>query len=134
MRDELKRPGQRQNELRRLSVHSADTAIAEEEGSQGQRGRLLGRAWLNDEAFVEVHEVVQVVDNHITREKYAYFLCIGSDEIGGYERDPTHDPAEHRHCSHREEHESAPAEAVSFRQAIEEAWQYLGGLYPEGDD
>ena len=78
-----------------------------------------------------MHELVRVEGMNITRERYAYFLCIDGQEIGGYERDPTHVPVEHKHCSDREEHERLPASDVSFKQAMEEAWDYVSGLYPE---
>lgn len=122
---------QREKELRALSVHSPDIAAAEEDGSDGQRGRLVARVWLNDDAFVEVHELVRVVGERITREKYAYFLCINGEEIGGYERDPTHEPAEHKHCSHREDHERLPGPTVSFKQAVKEAWEYVSSIFLE---
>jgi hypothetical protein len=124
---------QREKELKGLSVHAPDITAAEEEGSDGQRGRLIGRAWLNDEAFIEIHEVVRVRDKSVTRVKYAYYLCINGEEVGGYERDPTHDPSEHKHCSEDVEHETTSAPAVSFKQAMDEAWDYISGLYDDGD-
>lgn len=66
-------------------------------------------------------------------DKYAYFLCIGNDEIGGYVRDPTHDPAEHGHCSQHEQHARVLAGRVTFKEAITKAWDYLGG-YADDDD
>jgi hypothetical protein len=122
----------REREIRALSAHSPDLHAAEEEGSDGKRGRILARVWLNDAAFVQCHEVIRVEGEHITREKYAYYLCLDGQEIGGYERDPTHDPAAHKHCSDREEHERLPGPTVSFKQAVEEAWDYVSGIYPEG--
>lgn len=125
---------QREKELKGLSVSPDIIRISAEKGSDAQRGRLLARAWLNDRAFLEVHELVCVIDGRITRERYAYFLCIDGVEIGGYERDPTHSPAEHKHCSHRGEHRRSAAPAISFKKAAEEAWDYVSGLYDEDDE
>lgn len=53
----------RRRELRELSLAEGtdyQLQVAAEEGSHGQRGRLLGRVWLNDEAFVEMHEAVVI--------------------------------------------------------------------------
>lgn len=125
----------RRRELGQLSLAEGpdyQLEIAEEEGSNGQRGRLLGRVWLNDEAFVEMHETVCVEGEGIHREKYAYFLSIGNDEIGGYERHPTHDPAEHGHCSQHAGHAWVPAGRVTFKEAIKAAWDYLSGYADEG--
>lgn len=124
----------RRRELAQLSLAEGpdyQLDVAEEEGSNGQRGRLLGRVWLNDEAFVEMHETFCVEGEGIHREKYAYFLCIGNDEIGGYERDPSHDPAEHAHCSQHTEHERTPAGQMTFKGAIKTAWDYLSGYADE---
>ena len=43
-----------------------------------------------------LHEVVVVEGENVHREKYAYYLVVDDEEIGGYERDPLHDPPEHR--------------------------------------
>lgn len=123
---------ERRRELRELSLaEGADYQldVGEEEGSDGQRGRLIGRVWLNDEAFVEMHESVVVHGESVHREKYAYFLCIDGEEIGGYERDASHyDPPEHRHCSRHTHHEVQPADTVSFKAAVELAWDYLSSV------
>lgn len=103
-----------------MTLHSA-----EEAGAAGRRGRVLGLVWLREDAYVQIHEAVKVKGSGVTREKYAYFLVVDGREVGGYERDPTHDPAEHRDCSSGVPHERQPAEAVSFKQAMEEAWDYL---------
>ncbi len=122
----------RRRELREMSLAEGpdfQLEVAEEQGSSGQRGRLLGRVWLDDHAFVEMHEIVRVQGESITREKYAYFLCIDADEIGGYERDPSHyDPPEHRHCSRHELHEMQPWPRVTFKEAIRDAWDYVSSL------
>jgi hypothetical protein len=115
----------RQREARELSGALRYFSYAEEEGSGAQRGRLLGRIDLSDRAYVQFHEVVRVEGSGITREKYAYFLVVDEEEIGGYERDPTHDPAVHKHCSAREKHERFESEPVSFKDAVAHAWRYV---------
>ncbi len=102
--------------------------VADEAGSKGQRGRLLGRVTLSDRAVISVHEVVTVRGAGIHREKYAYFLSIDGREIGGYERDPSHVPPEHRHCSEDAPHKRSPAPAISFKAAMDEAWKYVAEL------
>ena len=99
--------------------------MAVEAGSDGQRGRLLGHVHLADDAYVQIHETIVVEGDNIHRQKYAYFLTVEGEEVGGYERDPTHNPAEHRHCSAHAHHERLPAASISFKAAITEAWEYV---------
>jgi hypothetical protein len=94
---------------------------------QGQRGRLLGRLYLREDAFIQIHELVRVQGSGIHREKYAYYLFVDGQEVGGYERDPTHDPALHRHCSRHRPHAREPAERVTFKEAVGLAWKHLSG-------
>jgi hypothetical protein len=97
--------------------------FAEERGSNGKRGRVLGHAYLAEDAYLEIHEVVVVQDSHVHREEYGYFLVIEGVEIWGYERDPTHDPPVHRHTfGHSERIDSDP---VSFKEVAALAWQEL---------
>jgi hypothetical protein len=91
---------ERQRECRELSLDGSDIRAAEEAGGGGQRGRLLGAAYMSEIAYIAVHELVVVEGEHVHRLEYAYYLVVDDEEIGGYERDPRHDPAEHRHCSH----------------------------------
>jgi hypothetical protein len=93
--------------------------FTEEEGSNGKRGRIFGHVMLTDEAYMQVHEVVVVVNDHVTREEYGYFLILDGDELWGYERDPSHDPPVHRHTRG---HASEPCEAISFKDCVELAW------------
>jgi hypothetical protein len=119
---------ERRRECREVSVAEdprEPLVMAAEAGTDGQRGRLLGHVHLADDAYVQIHETVVVEGDNIHREKYAYFLSIAGKEIGGYERDPTHDPSEHRHCSARAHHERLPAGPISFKDAITEAWEYV---------
>lgn len=115
---------QRERECQEVSA-SCDVTVAEERGADPPRAKLLGRAYLTGEAFVEMYEVLELHPDHVHRVKYAYYLFLGEEEIGGYERDPIHDPiAEHRHCG---DHVSGgePAPAVSFKEAVRIAWEWL---------
>lgn len=72
---------------------------------------------------VQLHlsELVVVEGNHVHREEYAYYCTSEGEELWGYERDPTHDPAVHRHTGLG--HKREPWEPVSFREAAELAWE-----------
>ena len=71
--------------------------FGEEEGPDRRRGRMFGRVHLAEHVYLAIHEVVVVVNDHVHREEYGYFLVIEGEEVWGEERDPTHDPAVHRH-------------------------------------
>jgi hypothetical protein len=113
---------QRKRECVEKSLDGSDISVADEAGND-QRGRLLGAAHMDEHAFLHVHEVVVIEDGTPHRIKYAYYLVVDGHEIGGYERDPTHDPAEHFHCG---EHEpgGVPHPAVSFKEAADHAWKW----------
>lgn len=114
---------QKERELRELSLAPEGTfgdMVAEEEGSYGTRGRSFGNAILTEHAYLSIHEVVVVVNDHDHREEYGYFLVIGGEEIWGYERDPSHDPPVHRHTTGHQRH---PGEAIPFKEVAERAWR-----------
>jgi hypothetical protein len=97
----------------------------EEEGSDGRRGRVFGNLILMGEpfqAYLRVSERVTVVGQNIRRLDYAYFLIADDDEIWGYERDPSHRPAEHGHIAG---HKRVEADRVTFDQVVELAWDYV---------
>ena len=113
---------QRRRECDELSLDRSDITAADEEGND-QRGRLLGAAYLDEHAALHVHEVVVIEDGTPHRIKYAYYLAVDGEEIGGYEREPNHDPAEHLHCG---EHipRGVAHPTVSFKEAAESAWHW----------
>jgi len=114
---------QRRRECGELSLEGSNISAAEEEGND-QRGRLLGAAYLDEHAVLHAHEVVVIEDDTPHRIKYACYLVVDGDEIGGYERDPIHEPAaEHFHCG---EHVpgGVPHPTVSFKEAAEHAWRW----------
>ena len=56
-------------------------------------------------------------------ERYSYFLVLtGRGELRGYELDPTHDPAAHRHD---ESHQQSPCEQITLKGAVEDFWGVL---------
>jgi hypothetical protein len=66
---------------------------------------------------------VVVVDEHVHREEYAYYLIIDGDEICGYERDLSHDPPVHRHTEGHAE--MLDAEPIPFKKFVELAWREI---------
>lgn len=86
-------------------------------------GRLLGRVYLDESAYIEISERLEARDTHVYRVQYAYFLVVNDQERCGLERDPTHDPVEHGHVG--PEHERVTAGRVSFLEAVDLAWGYL---------
>jgi len=113
---------QRRREHRDLSVaESDDFLFVAEEGSGGLRGQIFGAVTLWDVAFLSVHEVVLIEDGSAHREEYGYFLVINGAEIWGHERDPSHDPPVHCHGSDHSRH--AAKAPISFREAVEMAWE-----------
>lgn len=95
---------------------------AEEQGSNGQRGRIFGRVILSDSAFLQVHERVEVSGTGVHRTEYAYFLVRHGAELWGVERDPTHTPALHQHDRH---HNRFSCAVISFKDALATAWSIV---------
>jgi hypothetical protein len=128
---------QKEREFSDLSLtpdREFDDLFAEERGSNGQRGRIFGNLNLDSpvEAFLAVSKLVVVEENHVHREEYAYYLVVRGDEIWGYERDPTHTPAVHRHTEgHQERFEAEP---ISFKEVTEMAWKYVSDVALTEDD
>lgn len=90
--DILTYANERQRECTELSLDGSAIRAAEEAGSDGQRGRLLGAAYMTNEAYIEVHEVVVIEDEHLHREAVAPSAGAQTpDELndrGSGERDP----------------------------------------------
>jgi hypothetical protein len=118
----------RERELRECSLHipDGDVLFAAEEGER--RGKIYGRVLFDGyppSVYLAIHEDVVARGTGFTRPRYAYFLVIDDREIGGYERHATHDPAVHKHCSGQKDHEASPSRAMSFKDAVREAWKYI---------
>jgi hypothetical protein len=126
---------QREREFAGLSV-APDPRItemfAEEAGSNGMRGRIFGTVFLAENAYLAISEKVVVRGNHIHREEYGYFLVVDDAEVWGYERDPSHEPAVHRHIGpDHSRHDNA--EPISFKKVVQLAWDDLSEWPPEDD-
>lgn len=122
---------QREREFDEMSVDGRDVGFYEEAGSDGRRGRVIGHVYFNDEAYLEIQERVEIQGSSVHRTDYGYFFIVGGEEVWGYERDPTHEPAVHRHTfGHEERHE---AESISFKRACELGWREvsLGAVVDE---
>lgn len=92
----------------------------------GQSGLITGALPLDEGAYVHVFERCELVGHRPHRTRYSYFLIVaGRGEVRGYERDPTHNPAEHRHL---EDHTREPWPTVSFQEAAEDFWDLLSGI------
>lgn len=111
---------QREREFAEMSVDGSGVGFYEEEGSDGQAGRMVGDVYFNEAVYLAIHERVVVEGNSIHRTEYAYFLVMDGTEYWGYERDPTHDPPVHRHTFGHEER--LDADPVSFKEACGMAW------------
>lgn len=128
----------REREIKECSMRIGEglNPFAEEEGDD-QRGRIFCTLSFDgfdpEHVYLQMHEVVMVRGTGVTRTRYAYFLVIDGEEVGGYERHATHKPPVHRHCSGTKPHERSPSKAVSFKDAIAEAWRYVAEFaVPEG--
>jgi hypothetical protein len=105
-------------------VPDAEDPFAQLEDANGRlsdtRGRMFTRLGLSERSFLQVNERVVIEDGLKHRIAYAYYLISDEAEVWGYERDPTHTPADHRHDSG---HDSYPCEPVSFWWAAERSWE-----------
>lgn len=119
----------REKEIRDASLYVREGThlFAAEEGDE-TRGKMLGPVFFSgfpESVFLRVYEIIRVTGSGIHRPRYAYFLVIDGNEIGGYERHATHRPPVHRHCSGQKHHQRSPSRAISFKEAAREAWQYV---------
>lgn len=93
-------------------------------GSDEQRGRIFGRYVLTERAYLNVHELVEVVNgSYVHRLEYAYYLIVDGFEIWGFERDPNHEAEGLLHHRHTENHDDRIAcDRVTFKEVVEMAW------------
>lgn len=102
-----------------------DASYEEDEGSEGQSGAVRARLWLQDDAYLDVYEAVEVVDgSHIHRTTYSYALVVDGVHEHGWERDPTH-PEMPIHEHDGDGRTRLPGERVTFAEAVELAWERL---------
>jgi hypothetical protein len=85
------------------------------------QGRMFTRVGLSERSFLSINELVVIHGGGVKhRVTYSYYLITDEAEVWGYDRDPTHSPAEHRHGPG---HHRFECDSVSFRWAVEEAWR-----------
>jgi hypothetical protein len=97
---------------------------AEAEGSVGKSGIFYGRLILGERTYVSVFEVLGAHGSTIRRERYSYYLVIDDREVWGYDLDPEHNPATHRHEG--TSHKRYPASSITFKEMAKLAWQTAG--------
>lgn len=114
----------RERECREQSLApdtSFEDMFAEEQGSDGRRGIMWGRLILTETCFLSVMEEVEVVESGVHRVAYSYYLVMNGVEVWGYDRDPSHDPEEHRHEGGS--HKRLPYGRITFLEVVEKAWE-----------
>jgi hypothetical protein len=96
----------------------------EEAGSNGKRGEVYAQIELAEDAFLYVHEKVVRKLGGFTREVYCYALVIDEANAESWERDPIHsDEPIHAHTG--PDRKRKPCEVVSFKEALEKAWNIV---------
>ena len=127
----------REGECRECSL-GLETAFpsycAQAQGSGGARGIFYGRLILSERAYLSVFEVLGTRGSTIHRERYSYYLVIDGNEIWGYDLDPEHNPATHRHEG--TSHKRFPASSITFKAMVKLAWQTSSAyeeLHPASD-
>lgn len=134
--DSQKYREERERECAEASATCRDLEVGQEKGPGAPPlAQLIGRAELNERAFVKMQETVELHQGHVHRIRYAYYLSFDGEEIGGYERSLVH--GEHFHCTHRHRGHlpgGEPAGPVSFKEAVNAAWDWLSdhGYPPPG--
>jgi hypothetical protein len=71
-----------------------------------------------------------VEGNRVHREEYGCYLLNEGVEVWGEERDLSHEPAVHRHVGPN--HAREVAEPISFRDAVERAWEDVARIHQFG--
>ena len=87
--------------------------------TDSDKGHIFGQFRLTPRAYLDVHEAIEMDGHRGHRIRYAYFLVVDEEKTWGYERYPTHDPAEHWHDA---DHVSRPHPPISFKDACDKAW------------
>jgi hypothetical protein len=114
---------QKKREFDQLSLRpitNVGPMFAAERGSNGKRGKVLGLLGLTDDAYLKISETVVVRGKNIHRIEYAYFLVIDGEEVWGFERDLSHDPAVHYHIG--PDHTREAGVSMPFKKAVTLAW------------
>lgn len=112
---------ERERECRALGLVPEGLILGELEG--GAKGRLVMRLTLSERAFVRVAERVELHDNYVHRESYAYYLIVDGQEY--YSRDLDQYHGHHGHPTPGNHQIRVPAERISFKDFIAKAWEIL---------
>jgi hypothetical protein len=103
---------------RELSLGAEPVLVKPEEG--GQTATFEARLALDDESYVDVHEVV-VLRRGARRRKYGYSIVARGRFQKSYDLDPSHERSAHMHRGETRLREPAPI--VTLRRVAEEAWE-----------
>jgi hypothetical protein len=126
---------QRRRECDELSVPHDELDFVEEDGTNGARGQIHGHVTLayspELDTYLDVKEVVVVADGHAHREEYAYYLIVNGKDLWGHERDPGH-PDQPIHCHPRDHKTRYPCDPISFKAAVELAWDHVSYIAENG--
>jgi hypothetical protein len=89
--------------------------------ADGKRAKVEARLALDDEVFVEVHEVIEVDQGAIQPRRYSYCLVEHGMKRWSYDLDPRHAPEAHVHREGPLERE--PSGVVTLPQVLNKAWE-----------
>jgi hypothetical protein len=124
----------RRRECEDLSVPHDDLIFVEEDGTGGCRGQVHGHVTLaldpDVDSYLDVKEIVVIRNGVAHREEYAYYLIVNSKDLWGHERDPAHQDA--IHCHARDHDTRYACEPISFKGAVEMAWEHLSHIAEYG--
>lgn len=115
-----------EREIRDRCGYLPDDAIFEEnKGTKGSKGTLRARIWLQDDAYFDLYEVVEIIDeSHAHRTIYSYTLIVEGMYEHGWERDLNH-PEMPLHEHDGEGRRRIPSGRVTLAEAVELAWERL---------
>lgn len=113
---------ERREECRKLSLFEASPPrFLVEAGSEEKRGRIILSLHMTARASMAVSESIHIDDaNGLHRVEYAYYLLIDGQQYWSRDLDTFHG-----YHGHTIGHERTKAERVSFKKAVEEAWEIV---------
>jgi hypothetical protein len=113
---------ERREECRKLSLADASPPrYLVEAGSEEKRGRIILSLHMTARASMAVSESIHIDDEKgLHRVEYAYYLLIDGQEYWARDLDPIHG-----YHGHTIGHKRTEAERISFKKAVEEAWEIV---------
>jgi Family of unknown function (DUF6516) len=103
---------------RGLSLGVEAIVVKPEDG--GQTATIQARLVLDDESYLDVHEVVEL-GRGVRRRKYGYCIVACGKHQMSYDLDPSHEPQAHMHRGTSRVREAAPI--VTLKRVAQEAWE-----------